>query len=358
LGGGQLAQMLALEAQPLGLDVFALSEKEDDPVRLVTSHHVTGSGHSQKDLAEFLSQIEILTFESEFFDTEQLIEQTSEKSPYIFPDPKVMAQLQNRQTQKALLQKFKIPTSSFFAINSNADLETAAKKFKGRFVLKKAIGGYDGYGTYYVASPADLEKYHSLFPDHFIAEEFIDFKTEMAISFARSRDQSLVSFPLVQTHQTNSRCDWVVGPKSHPDLSRLTKIIRNFLIEINYVGVITFELFNTGKKLIVNEVAPRVHNSAHYSQNAMSQSQFLIHLLCGLGFPLKTPKLLDKAFCMINLLGQSDREPQLAQVSGALHWYGKKQNRLNRKMGHINYLGKSSEQLLKLAIKERKAFQL
>lgn len=358
LGGGQLAQMLALEAQPLGLDVHALTEKDDDPVRLVTSNHLTGSGHSPKDLAEFLPQIDILTFESEFFDAQELIKQTSESSPFIFPDPGVMALLQNRQSQKALLQKYKIPTSKFLNVNSVADLELAKAQIKPPFVLKKAMGGYDGYGTYYVHTPSEVEKYHSLFPGHFIAEEFVNFKRELAISFARSRDKSLISFPLVETHQTNSRCDWVMGPKKHPDLARLIKLIKSLLVDIGYVGVITFELFDTGKKLIVNEVAPRVHNSAHYSQNALLQSQFLIHLLCGLGFPLKAPKLLDKQFCMVNLIGQSDRTPQLSQTTGSLHWYGKAQNRMGRKMGHINYVGKNSDVLLKLALKERKGFQL
>jgi 5-(carboxyamino)imidazole ribonucleotide synthase len=358
LGGGQLAQMLALEAQPLGLEVHILSEKEDDPARLVTHSHLTGSGHSEKDLAEFLPQVDLLTFESEFFDAEELIQLTSETSPYIFPAPQIMADLQNRQKQKALLQKFKIPTSPFMNVNSAADLELAFTKFKGRFVLKKAMGGYDGYGTYYVKSRNDLEKYQSLFPEQFIAEAFVEFKRELAISFARSRDLSFIEFPLVETHQTNSRCDWVVGPKKHPHLATIAKVIRKMLVDTNYIGVITFELFDTGKKLLINEIAPRVHNSAHYSQNALSQSQFLIHLFCGLGFPLKKPKLFDKQFCMVNLLGQSDQQPQLTGVSGALHWYGKSQNRLGRKMGHINYTGTSAEQLLKLALKERKGFQL
>jgi 5-(carboxyamino)imidazole ribonucleotide synthase len=243
-------------------------------------------------------------------------------------------------------------------VNDLASFHQAFEKFKGQFVLKKCRGGYDGYGTYYIRKKSDLEKYKGLFPEQFIAEELVDFQQELAVVLARSSDGSMQCLPLVRTQQTDSRCDWVTGPAKHPQFKKLQNQLCKFVNSINYVGVIAFEIFDCGKKLLINEIAPRVHNSRHYSQNYFSHSQFALHLKCGLGQKLTPQKTLAKSFCMINLLGQSDQPPILGDSQGHLHWYGKKLNRPGRKMGHINYLGPSSETLLKLAKKERKTFKL
>ena len=128
---------------------------------------------------------------------------------------------------------------------------------------------------------------------------------------------------------------------------------------LDYVGVIAFELFKTSQELLVNEVAPRVHNSGHYSQDALLESQFDLHLQCLLGETLKPPRILSKNFVMTNILGETHNEIQIPKnLKGSLHLYGKKENRPGRKMGHLNYLGANQQTLLRQARKERKAFFL
>lgn len=358
LGGGQLARMLAQEAANLGLQVHVLSEKKEDPAAQVCGQHFIGSPDSEKDLQEFCAQVQLLTFESEFFDVDHLEHIQSQSELKVFPSTQCMRLLQDRNTQKQALVQAKIPTADFMLVNDQDSFQKAFQHFKGEFVLKKCRGGYDGYGTYFIRSEDDLKKYHGIFPENFIAEDLVRFKKELAVILARNTLGECIALPLVETQQSSSRCDWVVGPRKHPGLNALLTKLKKFLQQIDYVGVIAFELFETSKGLIVNEVAPRVHNSGHYSQEALTQSQFLLHLQCGLGLPLTAPRLRSKAFCMVNLLGQSDQEILLSPCSGRLHWYGKNQNRPGRKMGHINYTGASIEKLLTLARKERKAFRL
>lgn len=380
VGGGQLSRMLALAAAPLGLVVHILSEKDSDPASQVCKHWRKGDPSSRKDVMEFAENLDLLTFESEFYEMTAYFE-AREKSKHskksgkfhkptrasalpaselrIFPDPEVMQILQNRGTQKQALIQAKIPTAPFIEVHNKEDLQIAWKKFPKGFVLKKCRGGYDGFGTYYCRKSEDLHKLQSLFPSEFIAEAFIQFRRELAITLVRSFDGSLSLLPLVESRQTKSQCDWVVGPVQHSKLTSLIKKLSRFLDQLKYVGCISFELFDTGSELLINEVAPRVHNSAHYSLEALSHSQFNLHLLAGLGEKMPRAELVRPAFCMINLVGQSNDAIQIPLgLQGKLHWYGKLDNRPGRKMGHLNYVGSSSKSLLSLGLRERKKFKI
>lgn len=356
LGGGQLARMLALEGHDLGLEIHILSEKQEDPAAQVCRHWLQGDPNSKKDIIEFSKDLNVVTFESEFVNCALLGEILKKK--FVFPSLEAMGQLQDRAQQKTLLVSHRIPTSEFKVIEKAQDLEELWRNW-GPVVIKKTRGGYDGYGTYYLRAEEDLKKLQVIFPGHFIAEKFVKFKRELAISAVRSRSGEIVFLPLVETKQTQSRCDWVVGPVKHPGLTKLQTQIKSFLNKLDYVGIIAFELFDVGAKLLVNEIAPRVHNSGHYSQQALNQSQFLLHLKAGLDMKLGPLKLLGKNFCMVNLLGTQEQDVAFpADWQGQLHWYGKKANRAGRKMGHINFLGSSPKALLKLALNERKKFSL
>ena len=192
-------------------------------------------------------------------------------------------------------------------------------------------------------------------PQKFIAEKFIPFKRELACIFVRGRNGSTKVLPLVQSQAVNNRCDWVLGPITHPAFKKISAQILKMMKTLDYVGAMGVEFFDTGKNLIVNEIAPRVHNSGHYSQDALNFSQFDLHLMAGLGLELPEIKILDKSFVMTNLLGESEKEFSFPdKLTGKLHWYGKKENRPGRKMGHINYLGPAGKSLLTKALLERK----
>jgi 5-(carboxyamino)imidazole ribonucleotide synthase len=182
----------------------------------------------------------------------------------------------------------------------------------------------------------------------------------LACVFARDQQGFQTNFPLVETIQQKSKCSIIMGPLKHPAFPRLKKRIQKMLEETNYVGCLGVEMFAVGNELIVNELAPRVHNTAHFSQNALLCSQFDLHIKAVSGFSIKSELLPFENFCMINLLGTGKPFVKIpANHSGALHMYGKSQSMDGRKMGHINFVGKKSLKKLKsLAEAQREKFVL
>ncbi len=358
LGGGQLARMLALDAFPLGISVSVLTKQAMDPAAQVVGQTKLGSLSDPKDLRKFLSEVEALTFESEFIDIPKL-RQTLPRSLYVFPNLSAIEAIQDRLTQKRLLDRFDITTSPWMPVDTKVELTEAISKFKTGFVLKQRRFGYDGYGTFVFKNGKHDAMVLQKTTHGFIAEEFIDFKRELAVSFVRAKDGKFLSLPLVESVQTDSRCFSVAGPVEHKGLKSLTKKVKTMMEKIDYVGILAVELFETAKGLIVNELAPRVHNSAHYSQDALTCSQFEYHLRAGLGLPLPKVEITTKGFAMVNLLGEGNKEPQLSRDPlGKLHWYGKNENRPGRKLGHINTTGSTPKKALTKALAWRKDFQL
>lgn len=358
LGGGQLARMLALQAHRMGIEPWVLCEKNTDPAAQVTRFWIEGSPHNPTDLSNFCSQVSFVTFESEFLDADVL----ASLNEQIFPSPLLMGILQDRWSQKELLQKYKIPTAEYVVVENAEDLQQAWTHFPKGFVLKKRRGGYDGYGTYMVRTAKDLGPLLELLPKEtsgFIAEAFIPFKRELAIILGRDQNKHSFTLPLVETKQTNAKCDWVQGPIKHTKASALIVRLQKMLQKENYVGVIGFELFDTGKEILVNELAPRVHNSAHYSLDALSEDQFSLHVKAVCGISCESPKLLAPGFAMANLLGTKNSPADWkSDFTAKLHWYGKTENRPGRKMGHLTTTGATAKKALTQALKDRKKFSL
>lgn len=356
LGGGQLARMMILKAYELGLQVHVLSEQETDPAAQVTRHWTKGNPHSTDDLKKFLEKVDLVTFESEFYDPKKL--QIASAGQEFLPNLKNLGFIQDRLTQKQSLEENNLPTARFIAIKDAASFEVACHYFQNKVVFKKRIGGYDGYGTFIFNSKKLKDSIHKKISDQdyfFIAEELVPFKKELSLVLARNKKGQIVHYPLVEARQEDSKCNWVVGPVKHSKLNPLLKKIKTYLKKIDYVGVIAFELFETQNELLINEIAPRVHNTGHFSLDACNVDQFSLHLMCLLDLPLPEIKLKEKSFCMVNLVGKSNDPMKLpAATEGKLHWYGKEQNRPGRKMGHINYCGPNLPSLLKLGLNERK----
>lgn len=358
LGGGQLARMMALAAHPLGIAVSILTAQRQDPAAQVVGSTQLGALSDSGDLRKFIVQpFSALTFESEFVDTPKL-EACVPKSVYVFPSIRAIATIQDRLTQKRLLDEMKVATSPWMPIENKKDLDEAVRKFPDGFVLKQRRFGYDGYGTFVVRDgkpdPLILNRTDS----GFIAERFVNFRRELAISFVRGKSGEILTLPLVESVQRDSRCFSVQGPVRHPKLARLAASVKRLMKELDYVGVLAVELFDTPKGLLVNELAPRVHNSAHYSQDALTCSQFEYHLRAGLGMPLPKVELIRPGFAMVNLLGEGGKSKLSYLPGGHLHWYGKSESRPGRKLGHINVTAASGKQALSRALKWRKDFKL
>lgn len=358
LGGGQLARLLVMQAHRMGLEAHVLSENQDDPAAQVTSHWHQGETKKIEHLSAFCKKMDLVTFESEFIPAEALKTLGKTFSKKIFPDASLLKILQDRLSQKNLLLENKIPTSPFVVLNQPEDLMAAHQLFKTGTVAKTRLGGYDGKGTFILKSKKDVAHFleKNVLTDHtFIAEQLISFRRELALQVARNKNGEILFLPLVEIHQADNRLDWLQGPVHHPKLILLQKKISTFLKKIGYVGVIAFELFDQGHELLVNEIAPRVHNSGHYSTEALSIDQFSLHLLAGLNQPFPKLSFRCKNFLMTNLIGQGSTKIKLTDpLGGTLHWYGKLKNPFGRKMGHVTYLNSSPRQ----ALLERKRMKL
>jgi 5-(carboxyamino)imidazole ribonucleotide synthase len=364
LGGGQLARLMALKAHQLGIPVAVLSESADDPAAQVVSEWKRGRLDDRKALESFASNCSILTFESEFLNASLLEEISRQTQVAIYPHPRHMASIQDRLTQKRLLEKHKIASAPFLSVSNPNQAKHAFKNFEQAVVFKQRRFGYDGYGTFVVRNQRDLARFIEKIekgPDcGFIAEAFVPFEREIAVMVLRSKNGQIIRLPFVETHQQNSRCVWVKGPlPKSARTERIAKQLERMLEKMNYVGILGVELFDTPAGLLVNELAPRVHNSAHHSLDSLSEDQFTLHIKAILGIKVSRPALLSPGFAMLNLLGESDTEPswELAE-DVAFHWYGKTTNRRGRKMGHLNVRGPTADQALALAKKRRKNFKL
>ena len=371
LGGGQLARMLCLEAHKMGIETHVLSPDKNDPAAQVTQYWHQGDLHRKKDLVKLMSQVSFVTFESEFLDPEILknavktFKNKKKTPPRFYPKIQTMSLCQDRLPQKKTLVKYDLPTSPFQKVKILKDLEASIQELGLPLVLKKRYGGYDGYGTFILKTKKDLENIQPLLEKEergFIAEKFIPFKKEVALIACRNSKGQVTVLPWVETHQENSRCLWVKGPISPKGARRIESKIKKMLEGLQYVGVMGIEFFvDQNENLLVNEIAPRVHNSGHYSQEALSCNQFQLHLKAVLGWELSKPSLLQPGFAMLNLLGNRNKEnltPRRHPQDTELHWYGKKQMRPGRKMGHLNTLSKSPESALKRLLKYKKEFNL
>jgi 5-(carboxyamino)imidazole ribonucleotide synthase len=384
LGGGQLARMLALKAHELGFVPLVFSASASDPAAQVTPLHIKGevthgttSAKNLNALKSFLKMCDVVTFESEFLNAQLLAELSIESGTAILPKPEKMAELQDRLTQKRLLVKAKLDTAHFTSVDNMDDLNAAFNIIGPKLVLKKRLFGYDGNGTFFVNKSDPVAKLKKIFEQNgsthistqgstqssavagFIAEEFIPFKQELALIVGRDLFKNFISYPLVQSKQTQARCDWIMGPVHHKKEKKFIKNIQSFLDKNNYVGVMGIECFDTGKNLIINEIAPRVHNTGHYTLNVTYPDQFTAHIKAVCGQKLIQPLTACKGFAMANLLGSSDLTAKWeTDIRASLHWYGKQDNRPGRKMGHINCIASSPKKALELALKERKKFKL
>jgi 5-(carboxyamino)imidazole ribonucleotide synthase len=295
-----------------------------------------------------------------------------------FPAVPILQRLSDRAHQKAILDDHAIPTAHWLAPKSTAQAEAAWQdraRHPHGLVRKVRLGGYDGYGTSvarrtipkskaaFTSTPEQLLKD----VDASIFESLVPFDRELAITIGRTRHGRLFSFPWVETRQTQSRCLWVKGPVSPSRaMNRLENQLLKLLTSLGYIGVLTAEVFDVRGRLLVNELAPRVHNSCHHSLDSTLLDQFEAHLLCHFSdAKLRPPRRIQPSACfsMVNLLGRSPSRPgqepgppERLRFNGRLHWYGKAESRPGRKLGHITNLAPSLPKAIQLGIKDLKAY--
>jgi 5-(carboxyamino)imidazole ribonucleotide synthase len=361
IGDGQLARMLALDAYALGLRPVVLTGDSSSPAGQVSPLVVRGHVDSREDLHALLSQVDGAIIESEFVDCDAL--EATGLAEKVYPRTGAIRILQNKFEQKKLLESLGVKSSSFYPLdkkNMEGAVASLTHNFTKPIVLKFATFGYDGKGVLVLRGSGQRDQ--DLAGDFLLtatkrridvyAEDFVGFDRELAMIAVRGRDGTIKTWPLVITEQKSGVCERVTGPAVSLGIKKEIETEAQIACEkiganLGLVGVFAVEFFLTSSgDLLVNEIAPRVHNSGHFSQNAGCVSQFENHWRAVLGLSLGRT---DTApfFMMQNLLGPAEvtskdcaQAPRGAE-SMHVHWYGKRGISPGRKLGHLNAVSHS-----------------
>ncbi|NJK66730.1 MAG: 5-(carboxyamino)imidazole ribonucleotide synthase [Microcoleus sp. CSU_2_2] len=341
VGGGQLAWMMGDAASKLGIELVVQTPHATDPATAVSIDPVLAAIDDVNATAKLADRCDVVTFENEFVNLDGL--RLLEQEGVLFqPSLSSLYPLLDKYIQRCYLRDFGLPTPRFWEWDCSADLP-----FDFPFVIKVRRHGYDGQGTFIVKNRESFESICARLKGRpLLLEEFVPFDRELAVIAARSASGEIAIYPIVETQQENQVCRLVIAPA---DISLELKaeaeaIARTLLNSLQAVGVFGIELFLTAdNKLLVNEIAPRTHNSGHFTIDACKTSQFEQHLRAVCQLPLGNCDLNCNAALMVNLLGYESAESdylekrkQLAQIKGAfVHWYGKKESRPGRKLGHV-----------------------
>ena len=345
LGGGQLGYMLALAGYPLDFHFRFLDPSPQAPVGRIAAR-VTADYTDFEALEKFAHGLALVTYEFENVPVEAV--RFLQKSVPVYPPPQALEVAQDRLNEKSLFQKLKIPTTEFFAVNSARDLDEAARKIGLPAVLKTCRLGYDGKGQWMLRSSDDVALVKKEIPAApFILEKFVKFSRELSILAVRGRSGDSAFYPLVENHHRQGilRLSLAPAPRLAADLQREAEGLAHRVLEaLDYVGVLAIELFECDGRLLANEMAPRVHNSFHWTIEGAVSSQFESHLRAVAGLPLGDTTALGHS-AMLNLIGELPEPEEVLRVPDAhLHLYGKAL-RPGRKVGHLTLRADSAEQL-------------
>ena len=364
LGAGQLARMSANTAFDYGMQVAVFSDRtENEPVQFMTPKSWSGSFQKTESMLEFARACDVITLENEFIDSAVLAELQEKSGTPIFPSPDSFALIENKLIEKQTFEKAGIPVTPYRLIETEHDLKAFGDDHGWPYLLKSSKGGYDGYGNETVE---DLNEARTAFNNlggdkghDIIAEAFVDFTHELAVQVARNETGEVV-YPVCETVQKHHICVAVKtpAPVSENVQQRVQELAMKATEAIDGKGIFAYEFFLTKDgKVLLNESAPRPHNSGHYSIEGCVTSQFENHVRAVCGLPHGDTSLVKPAAVMINLLGSHQRrsrvefaEKAMREKDGHLHIYGKIQSKPGRKMAHYTLLGDDPDEVYRRAL--------
>ena len=339
IGGGQLARMLATAAAELGFEINIYCPDRDCPAAQVANKTVLGNYDDNEKLVAFAKNINVLTYEFENIDTKALEE--LEKVVDIRPSVKALKISQDRYTEKTYLNSLGIKTTKFYKIDEVSDIEKHFVKIKKPILIKTRRLGYDGKGQVLIKTENDINEYYlrnEFSPS--IGEEVFRFDKELSVIIVRDKEGNTKAFePGENVHERGILVTTTL-PSSISEALRndATEIAKKIVGDLDYIGVMGVEFFLKGKELLVNEIAPRVHNSGHWTMDGSYSSQFQQHIRAIMELPLlSTERHSD--IVMYNLIGKVTSD-LLKNELAKVHIYGKKDPRPGRKMGHVNLIKK------------------
>lgn len=369
LGGGQLARMIIEECYKYDFEFIVLSKTPDSPAGKITRHEIVGDWNDEKVLSSFAEKCDVITLENEFIDYKKIEFLESLGKP-VHPSSKIVKLIQDKLIQKQTLKDLGIPVADFCSVSSKEEIIECSNSFGYPIILKSRTMGYDGKGNYKIDSEDDIDAAIETIGTRgeLMCESFINFKTEVAIQGARSKSGEIRIYPVVETIQKNHICHLVkASEKKFTEIKDEVKTIaKKILEELDYVGVMGIEMFlMDDNKILVNELAPRVHNTGHYTMEGCFVSQFENHVRAVLDLPLGDTDMSAESAVMINILGEKDSPAKLVRLGAVLqndrvyvHIYGKEDTKVGRKMGHITVLDKYLDVAETLALKCREEIDI
>lgn len=360
LGGGQLAKMTMLEGYRLGLDIAIIENGDNSPAGNLTKYEFASKIEINEKLDDFIQVSDIITLENEFINPDIL--RYIEEKKEVYPSSKTISLIQDKFIQKTTFENAKIKVAKFKQINNLEDLKEFGVLYGYPFVLKTRTLGYDGYGNYTAKNYEDailgFEKFQNKNAEVY-AEEFVRFEKELAVMVARNKNGEVRTYPVVETLQQNHICKEVYAPATISEKSiKLAQELSVKCVEvIDGIGVFGIESFLLPDgQVLINEIAPRPHNSGHYSIEACVTSQYENCIRAVLNLPLGNTDLKVNSACMINILGEVNGSGIPTNIKEVLkydrakfHLYGKESSRIGRKMGHITVTGEDLKEVIDYA---------
>jgi len=356
LGGGQLARMLCQAASRIGISTVVLEKSRQCPAYGVATHFIEGDWNNAEEIIKLSRQCDVITLESEFIEA-SVLDRAKQSGAKIIPSPETIRTVQDKFLQKSALESHGVKLPCFESVESEEDILQLGNKWGWPLVLKTRKLGYDGKGNTTVKNAEDVPRaWQTLSGDNqpLYCEEFIHFERELAIMVCITQEEECELYPLVQTIQKNHICHEVLCPCEGEDhlINSAKQLAELSVRAVGGMGCFGVEMFeNAEGELLVNELAPRVHNSGHYTIEACQTSQFENHIRSILGISLGSTKLIHPSSVMVNILGEDEGQgwPSglLASIQSPdcyLHWYGKLESKIGRKMGHVTSVGSDLNQ--------------
>ena len=350
VGGGQLARMLVQAAAQRDIPIAVQTSDAADPAAGLASRLVAADPRDVAGTRELVVGCDGITFENEWVNIDALLP-LEQQGVRFQPSLAALSPLVDKLSQRQLLDDLAIPSPPWCPLSLISPAQPALPQGWTFPVMAKASrGGYDGKGTVVLRDIDGLAQLLRAVPaDDWLLESWVDYELELALVVSRDQRGRIRHFPLVQTHQHQQVCDWVLAPAPvDPSVAALAyNVAASLMTKLGYVGVLALEFFYGPAGLQVNEIAPRTHNSGHYSIEACTSSQFDQQLCIAAGLPVPDPELKSRGALMVNLLGlDPERHPPLDQRLEALeampglhlHWYGKSPETPGRKLGHVTLL--------------------
>lgn len=363
VGGGQLGRMLTEAALPLGFKVIVLDPSENCPAKQVGAEQIVGDLYDEKALRALAEKSDYLTIEIEHLDTAPLEAIAGGGKP-VNPSPKTIKLIQDKFQQKVFLKGAGVPVADFVEITDVSSAKKTLDDFGGKMVLKSRLGAYDGRGNAVISSPEDIAHSMQALGDKLYAEKFVPFTKELAVMVARDSNGNIAAYPVTETIHERNICIETLTPAAIPsEVAQQAEVFAKEVAKhLEGAGVFGIEMFLTqDDRILVNEIAPRVHNSGHYTIEACATSQFEQHIRAITGMELGSTELKVPAAVMVNILGEKNgpteikgRDEAEAVPGVSVHLYGKSPTKIDRKMGHITAVADTLEEARVNAERARK----